>query len=157
MLKSPTTTDYDRFVAQELGKSAKIDDFDEFCHSLFSSSSSLKDKDPMSFISSDFKKYREHGVHFGIGQVEVGSLEEIKELKDTYLEKLREFRDREALSIAMLLVTDVFKEESVLLTTNFDKEYKIPYEKMGKGMYYLPGVLSRKKQLLPETLKVLED
>ena len=157
MLKSPTTTDYDRFVAQELGKSAKIDDFDEFCHSLFLSSSSLKDKDPMSFISSDFKKYREHGVHFGIGQVEVGSLEEIKELKDTYLEKLREFRDREALSIAMLLVTDVFKEESVLLTTNFDKEYKIPYEKMGKGMYYLPGVLSRKKQLLPETLKVLED
>ena len=157
MLKSPTTTDYDRFVAQELGKSAKIDDFDEFCHSLFSSSSSLKDKDPMSLISSDFKKYREHGVHFGIGQVEVGSLEEIKELKDTYLEKLREFRDREALSIAMLLVTDVFKEESVLLTTNFDKEYKIPYEKMGKGMYYLPGVLSRKKQLLPETLKVLED
>lgn len=157
MLKSPTTTDYDRFVAKELGKSAKIDDFDEFCHSLFSSSSSLKDKDPMSLISSDFKKYREHGVHFGIGQVEVGSLEEIKELKDTYLEKLREFRDREALSIAMLLVTDVFKEESVLLTTNFDKEYKIPYEKMGKGMYYLPGVLSRKKQLLPETLKVLED
>lgn len=157
MLKSPTTTDYDRFVAQELGKSAKIDDFDEFCHSLFSSSSSLKDKDPMSLISSDFKKYREHGVHFGIGQVEVGSLEEIKELKDTYLDKLREFRDREALSIAMLLVTDVFKEESVLLTTNFDKEYKIPYEKMGKGMYYLPGVLSRKKQLLPETLKVLED
>lgn len=157
MLKSPTTTDYDRFVAQELGKSAKIDDFDEFCHSLFSSSSSLKDKDPMSLISSDFKKYREHGVHFGIGQVEVGSLEEIKELKDTYLEKLSEFRDREALSIAMLLVTDVFKEESVLLTTNFDKEYKIPYEKMGKGMYYLPGVLSRKKQLLPETLKVLED
>ena len=157
MLKSPTTTDYDRFVAQELGKSAKIDDFDEFCHSLFSSSSSLKDKDPMSLISSDFKKYREHGVHFGIGQVEVGSLEEIKELKDTYLEKLREFRDREALSIAMLLVTDVFKEESVLLTTNFDKEYKIPYEKMGKGMYYLPGVLSRKKQLLPEILKVLED
>ena len=157
MLKSPTTTDYDRFVAQELGKSAKIDDFDEFCHSLFSSSSSLKDKDPMSLISSDFKKYREHGVHFGIGQVEVGSLEEIKELKDTYLEKLREFRDREALSIAMLLVTDVFKEESVLLTTNFDKEYKIPYEQMGKGMYYLPGVLSRKKQLLPETLKVLED
>ena len=157
MLKSPTTTDYDRFVAQELGKGAKIDDFDEFCHSLFSSSSSLKDKDPMSLISSDFKKYREHGVHFGIGQVEVGSLEEIKELKDTYLEKLREFRDREALSIAMLLVTDVFKEESVLLTTNFDKEYKIPYEKMGKGMYYLPGVLSRKKQLLPETLKVLED
>ena len=57
----------------------------------------------------------------------------------------------------MLLVTDVFKEESVLLTTTFDKEYKIPYEKIESGIYYLPGVLSRKKQLLPETLKVLED
>ena len=92
-----------------------------------------------------------------IGQVEVGSLEEIKEMSTTYLESLKNVRDKEGLSIAMLLVTDVFKEESILLNTQFDKEYKIPYERLDNGMYYLPGVLSRKKQLLPETLKVLED
>ncbi len=157
MLKSPTTTDYDRFVANALKEASGIGDFDEFCHALFSSSASIRDKDPMALIASDFKKYREHGVHFGIGQVEVGSLEEIKEMKDTYLDALKSFRDKQGLSIAMLLVTDVFKEESVLLTTTFDKEYKIPYEKIESGIYYLPGVLSRKKQLLPETLKVLED
>ncbi len=157
MLKSPTTTDYDRFVANELRKAAEVEDFDAFCHSLFSSSSSIRDKDPEMLIASDFKKYSEKGVHFGIGQIEVAALNEIKEMKDTYLEKLKAFRDKNGLSIAMLLVTDVFKEESVLLTTCFDKEYKIPYEKLSDGMYYLPGVLSRKKQLLPETLKVLEE
>ena len=157
MLKSPTTTEYDRVVAEALKKAAEIDDFDEFCRSLFSSSASLKDKDPVQVIRSDFKKYTEHGVHFGIGQVEVGSLEEIKEMSTTYLESLKNVRDKEGLSIAMLLVTDVFKEESILLNTQFDKEYKIPYERLDNGMYYLPGVLSRKKQLLPETLKVLED
>ena len=157
MLKSPTTTEYDRVVAEALKKAAEIDDFDAFCHSLFSSSASLKEKDPEAVIRSDFKKYTEHGVHFGIGQVEVGSLEEIKEMKDVYLDSLKRVRDKEGLSIAMLLVTDVFKEESILLNTEFDKEYKIPYERLDKGMYYLPGVLSRKKQLLPETLKVLEE
>ena len=51
-------------------------------------------------------------MHFGIGQVEVGSLDEIKEMKEIYLESLKSVRDKEGLSIAMLLVTDVFKEES---------------------------------------------
>ena len=157
MLKSPTTTEYDKVVAEALKKAAEIEDFDEFCHALFSSSASLREKDPKTVILSDFKKYTEHGVHFGIGQVEVGSLDEIKEMKEIYLESLKSVRDKEGLSIAMLLVTDVFKEESILLNTQFDKEYKIPYERLDKGMYYLPGVLSRKKQLLPETLKVLED
>ena len=57
----------------------------------------------------------------------------------------------------MLLVTDVFKENSILLCTQFDKAYKFMYEKEEEGVYSLPGVLSRKKQLLPEVLRVLED
>ena len=157
MLKSPTTTAYDVFVANELKKIAEIEDLDSFYRSLFSSSSSIKGKDPETLIAADFKKYSEKGVEFGIGQIEVSSLNEIKELKDDYKKALLSFRDKSALSIAMLLVTDVFKGESVLLTTPFDKEYKFAYEKIENGIYYLPGVLSRKKQLLPETIKVLED
>ncbi len=157
MLKSPTTTDYDRFVASELIKASGIEDFDSFCHALFSSSPSLKDKDPVEVISADIKKYTEHGIRFLIAQVEVASLDEIREMKELYLEKLAEVRDKKGVGIAMLLVTDVFKEESLLLTTPFDREYRLSYEKVESGIYYLPGVLSRKKQLLPETLRVLED
>ena len=84
-------------------------------------------------------------------------MSEIRDISSRYLEALGNEKSALELDWAMLLVTDVFKEESILLNTQFDKEYKIPYERLDKGMYYLPGVLSRKKQLLPETLKVLED
>ena len=156
MLKSPTTTLVDKNAVEALSARFNVD-YQNFCEELFSYGSSLSSLDERRAVSADFKVYSEQGVHFGIGQVEVGSLDEIKEMKEIYLESLKSVRDKEGLSIAMLLVTDVFKEESILLNTQFDKEYKIPYERLDKGMYYLPGVLSRKKQLLPETLKVLED
>ena len=57
----------------------------------------------------------------------------------------------------MLLVTDVNREHSVLITTGFSKaEKELLYTKNGEHTYDLPGVLSRKKQLLPEIIRVLE-
>ena len=55
----------------------------------------------------------------------------------------------------MLLVTNVMSEESMLIATEYKKNYKLLYEEREKGVYYLPGVLSRKKQLLPEIIRVL--
>jgi manganese-dependent inorganic pyrophosphatase len=58
----------------------------------------------------------------------------------------------------MLLITDVIKEESVLMTTSYPrKEKAIAYPVIENGMYLLKGVLSRKKQLLPEIIRVLEE
>ena len=45
--------------------------------------------------------------------------------------------------------------ERVLIATEYKKNYKLLYEEREKGVYYLPGVLSRKKQLLPEIIRVL--
>ena len=55
----------------------------------------------------------------------------------------------------MLLVTNVMSEESLLITTEYRKCYKLLYEQKEDGVYSLPGVLSRKKQLLPEITRVL--
>ena len=61
----------------------------------------------------------------------------------------------EKLEWTMLLVTNVMSEESVLITTEDRKCYKLLYEQKEDGVYSRPGVLSRKKQLLPEITRVL--
>ena len=45
--------------------------------------------------------------------------------------------------------------DELLIVTDYKKNYKLLYEEREKGVYYLPGVLSRKKQLLPEIIRVL--
>ncbi len=57
----------------------------------------------------------------------------------------------------MLLVTDVINDESILFTTGYEREVRFFWEKIDDRTFLLPGVLSRKKQLLPEVLRVLED
>lgn len=157
MLKSPTTTAYDRHVARRLAAIAGVSDLAEFSRNLFSSSSTLSSLDPAKVIEGDFKRYEEFGVKFGIGQVEVPNLVEIHAMTDIYIDALEKTMAALGLDWAMLLVTDVFSEKSVLITTGFEKEYRFVYEKLRDKVYSLPGILSRKKQLLPEVLRVLED
>lgn len=154
MLKSPTTTATDRETAAELCKAGGVE-FEAFCHELFSEGSSLSNLDVEKAVGGDFKMYDEENVRFGIGQVEVTTLDDVEEVKEKYLAELESVKEKEKLGWAMLLVTDVLSDDSVLLVTDFSKNYRFSYAEKEKGVYLLPGVLSRKKQLLPEVLRVL--
>ena len=52
------------------------------------------------------------------------------------------------------MITDVLKEKSVLLANDYKSNRDLPYKKLRKGVYNMPGVMSRKKQLLPILLAV---
>ena len=86
----------------------------------------------------------------------VMALEEVRDIREKYLEALEKIRNEQGLNWVMLLISDVLKGNSVLLMTSYNKESTLIYEKIADGTYLLPGVLSRKKQLLPEILRVLE-
>lgn len=157
ILKSPTTTEYDKHVAQKLAERAGVKDIHEYCKELFSAGSGLSGQDPIKVIESDMKKYFEYGVKFAIGQVEVTNLAELDSLKRIYINALKHEKEALALDWCMLLVTDVINDTSILFTTGHDRENRFFWEKIEDNIYSLPGVLSRKKQLLPEVLRVLED
>jgi manganese-dependent inorganic pyrophosphatase len=157
LLKSPTTTAEDRTAVRELANIAGVD-FQAFGEEMFSRTSVLSDKDPDQVITADFKVYREYGFSAGIGQVEVVTLEDLSD----NIESLRKALDRVAglqkLDWVMLLVTNVLKENSKLISRGPAlMEKKLIYRKEEEGIFDLPGILSRKKQLLPEILRVLED
>ncbi|MSU05194.1 putative manganese-dependent inorganic diphosphatase [Spirochaetales bacterium NM-380-WT-3C1] len=155
MLKSPTTTSLDRNAVKTLCAIASVD-FEAFGKELFSRGSSLSSVDAKSAISSDFKVYTERGVKFGIGQIEVTTLDDIDEVSDNYLAELEKKKEGDSLDWAMLLVTNVLTSTSILLCTNYKNNYRFEYEEIKSQIFSLPGVLSRKKQLLPEVIRVLE-
>jgi len=125
---------------------------------IFGAAESIMSRDPASVISSDFKIYREFGVSTGIGQVEVVSLDTVEDVSDDLLQALLETRNRNNLDWAMLLITDIVSQNSVLLSSGFTPaERRLSYQRTGNNVFSLPGVLSRKKQLLPEILRVLEE
>ncbi len=158
ILKSPTTTPQDLRAVNKLAKIAKIENIYEFGEELFSVASLLNKADPRQVIEGDFKTYQEGETHFGIGQVEVTTLTKVDEVKEKYIRQLEATKQRFGLDWAMLLVTDVIAESSILLTTSYPKkERALLYPMEGKGKYLLKGVLSRKKQLLPEVISVLEE
>lgn len=156
ILKSPTTTFTDRKICEMLMLFSGIKDFEEFGKIIFAHSATLCLGSADELIRSDFKKYKESGVSFGIGQVEVTTLRDAKDVSVDFVETLKSVAKSENLDWAMLLVTDVLTQKSVLFTTPFEKTYKFLYDELSQGVYDLPGVLSRKKQLLPEIIRILE-
>ncbi|OEU52767.1 MAG: inorganic diphosphatase [Desulfuromonadales bacterium C00003096] len=157
LLKSPTTTDIDRELAVWLGELAQLDP-QSFGQQMFAAGSVLSAYDSMEeLILSDFKEYRAGERLFGVGQVEVVGFEEFYGVKQQLAKELAHLRRSRGMAAVGLLVTDIVRETSLLLVDGeADLPYLIGYPELETGLYELQGVLSRKKQLVPHLLKVLQ-
>lgn len=154
ILRSPTTTPEDVAAAKALSTLAELDP-ETWGTDIFRHAASLTNSDPDKAIAGDFKIYTEHDTRVGISQMEVITLNDLAPVKESFLEALDRVRQKFALDWAMLMITDIIGEESILLSTEFSKAEHLIYHPLDKTSYHLPGVLSRKKQLLPEILHVL--
>ncbi len=155
LLKSPTTTEEDKIIALELSQIANVD-LEEYGREMSGITGTLNSRSSGEIVNADFKIYEEYGVKFGIGQAETVNLEILPEKKVEILSELENTKKNKQLDWAMLLVSDIISSNSLLLTTVHACESLLPYKKNGKNEYFLPNVLSRKKQLLPTILSILE-
>ena len=154
-LQSPTTTESDRRAVHRLetitGMSAS-----EHAKRLFAQLKALEEREPQEIILSDFKQYTHSGVSFGIGQVEVTTLSDSETYRPRLISALDAIGREKGLAWTMIMVTDVMKHNSTLLTSdNKDAESSLPFAKIADHAYDMPGILSRKKQLLPEVMRLL--
>lgn len=155
ILKSPTTTGIDIWSAERLAPMSGVANLEEFGKSMFSNVGSLGSRDPETVITSDFKTYKEANISIGIGQCEVPTLQDVYDYKDIYLQALEKIKALNHLDWVLLMITDVLKGKSLLLSTEYSFESKLSYEEMSKHVYDMQDTLSRKKQLLPEIIHVL--
>ncbi|PNU20834.1 inorganic diphosphatase [Geothermobacter hydrogeniphilus] len=158
IFKSPTTTDLDRELADWLGSLAGFDPA-EFGQRIFQAGSSLAGfSSRRELVLSDFKEFSAGERRFGIGQVEVVNFAEFYDLKDEIEQALAEIRRQRNLGTIGLLVSDIVRGTSLLLALGDPQlPYVIGYPRLEENLYELKNVLSRKKQLVPHLLKVLQD
>ena len=154
ILKSPTTTPVDVEAAHALADIVG-ETVEDFGINIFRHVESLSSVKPEKAILTDFKRYTEKGVALGIGQCEATTLNDLDEYKEKFIKALEDVRLKNGLDWAVVMITDVMKENSVLLSTDYKSAKNLPYALLEEGIYDMPGVMSRKKQLLPEMLFAL--
>ncbi len=157
-LKSPTATAVDRKAYQDLLGISGLTEKD-LSEVIYSNYRKFEDLDSDKAVSSDFKIYTENGIKFGVGQVEVVGMPELKGSPKVaeLLQSLERIKDFQFLSFAMLMVSDAQTASSVLLSTTTKATDNLQYVRISDGVFDMPGVISRKKQLLPELLRALAE
>jgi manganese-dependent inorganic pyrophosphatase len=146
---SPTATDTDRRFLEELGEAAGIRASD-LAAEIFAVGSPLQTMSPAKVIEADAKRYEEKGVAFSVAQIEEVTFANFEAQRAPLLEALRERAKAEGLFFAALLVTDINAQDSYLLAEgNADFLKTITYPEQADRVWFLEGVVSRKKQLLP--------
>jgi manganese-dependent inorganic pyrophosphatase len=117
----------------------------------------LSTRDPDEIVTTDTKTYVSGGINFGIAQAEVTNLMQVDKHLDELKKALERLRKNRGLEFAILMVTDVVQGSSRLIIINpppvFDD---LPYPGSTDGTRFAKGVVSRKKQLLPTILSLLE-
>ena len=151
--KSPTCTEADREAAESLAGIAGLD-IDEFSMIMFRASSNLMDKSAEEIFYQDFKQFRTGELELGVGQVYSLDSSELLEIKDRMLEYMdKVYRDKN-LDMVLFMLTDISKERTELLFVGSNTELisKAFDGKHDKNSIMLPGVVSRKKQVIPPLL-----
>lgn len=164
LLKSPTTTGRDRVAAVQLAGWAFPEAADpykamiDYGWELLRAGAELASRTIESIVSGDYKEYEAGQVRFGVAQVEVTDMREIEARLDETRMALAALEKGSRLEFAALLVTDIINVRSRLLTSGRTPVLDaLPYTKLDDGTYDLPGVVSRKKQLIPVMLGILQD
>ena len=147
LFKSPTCTNLDRKAAQELAAISGVDDIEALGMEMFKAKSNL-DASPRDLIFRDFKDFDMGGRKIGIGQLELISLDMVDaQLKKALQEELKKVK-AEGRHSALLILTDIMKEGSELLLSSDEPAKVIQSLKADEAMW-MPGVMSRKKQVVP--------
>lgn len=164
ILTSPTTTERDRRAADRLGRWAFArtsplagETIQSYGEQVVRSGAGISTREPEDIVSTDLKTYEAGGFKFAIAQVEVTNLQQLEDHLEPITAALDETRQRRALDFMMLMVTDVVDNASRLVMVNAPAVLlDLPYLRQPDQTFTAPGVVSRKKQLLPIVLGLLE-
>lgn len=156
LLQSPTTTPLDADLLQWLSRLADADPR-ALADMIFNAGSVLATVTPAVAVRADCKIYKEGDRRFSVSQVEELGFNNFWKCNDALLEALEKYRLENGLHFSCLLVTDIDTQSSLLLVRGeADVIQSITYpQKRPPDIFDLPGIVSRKKQLLPYITSLL--
>ncbi len=150
LLRSPTTTVRDRRALATLVERTGIN-AEGLAQEMFAARSDISARTAEELVGNDYKPYAFGGKAVGVAQVDVMSLDAVRGRYDELRDALAAAKARQGLDVSVLMMTDIVGETTDLL---FDPESRPIVERAfgvqaTDGYVRLPGVVSRKKQLIP--------
>ena len=158
--RSPTCTPIDETAAKRLAKIAGVD-INEFATEMFEAGEKLDGKTPEEVFLQDFKVFMCGDIRFGVAQGSYMTRKNLLAAEELLKPYLEEARNKQNVEDLYMLLTDVPKEESVVICTGryaaevlSDGFETQPAE---DGSWTLPGVVSRKKQFIPAMMSAYQE
>ena len=148
LLKSPTTTEKDRKAVEELAKIAKVDE-NIYGLELLKAGTNLDKYTESELIKLDAKKIEKENIKYVIAQVNTVSIEDVLKRKTKIEEEINNEIKKEGLNLFVFVITDIVNSDSEAIvlgdrTDAISKTYEVK-----DNIAVMPGVVSRKKQILP--------
>ena len=160
VFRSPTCTPVDVSTANRLAKIAGVE-IDAFASEMFEAGEKLDGKTPEEVFLQDFKVFMCGDVRFGVAQGSYMTRNNLKAAQKLLTPYLPEACGKQNVEDLYMLLTDVPKEESVVICTgrHADEMLRSGFEKEPEedGSWVLPGVVSRKKQFIPALMSAYQE
>jgi manganese-dependent inorganic pyrophosphatase len=155
IFKSATCTDQDKAAAEDLAKIAGVDDLQALGMDMFKVKSAVDGTPVRELVERDYKNFDMSGNKVGIGQLEVVDLSILDGVKDDLAADIAALKQEGGHHSIFLLLTDIMKEGSEVLIVSDDESVieKAFGVKPEGGKAWLDGVMSRKKQVVPNLEK----
>ena len=149
--RSPTTTDFDKTIAQSLAADLGLN-INDYATKMFEAKSDVSAFSDVELIKMDSKKYEVNSKKYRISVLETTAPNIVLERKDSIFESMESVKTEEDLDEVLLFVIDILKEEATLFVPN-EAVKSVAKTSFGKeandDLVVLPGIVSRKKQIIP--------
>ena len=163
LFRSPTCTPVDKDAAMKLAAIAGID-VEQLANKMFAAGSKLKGKSDAEIFYQDFKRFTAGKIAFGVGQITSLNAGELNELKSRMLTYMDRAREDEKVDMMFFMLTNILTESTELICdgqgakTQAGEAFHSGDEERDKEEHIvsLPGVVSRKKQLVPGLMVATE-
>ncbi|WP_432626777.1 putative manganese-dependent inorganic diphosphatase [Brotaphodocola sp.] len=165
LFRSPTCTETDRVAGLALACAAGID-IDKYAADMFAAGSNLKGKSEQEIFYQDFKRFSAGKVSFGVGQISSLNADELEQLKARLAPYMVKVQEEHGLDMLFFMLTNILTQSTELLCQGsgaetmilkaFHMEQQPEHLNAKECAVTLPGVVSRKKQLIPAIMIACE-
>lgn len=157
-LTSPTTTNEDKEIARILAKVSR-EDINRLAKKIFEAKSDIKGMSMDELVRRDYKEYKGGKIKFGTGVYETTHPKKIKEKEEEIYSALKKLKKKRKVGLMFFAVVDILNGNSEVFLLE-EKEKRVAekiFKKKAKGnLLFLPGVVSRKKQIVPLVVNFLK-
>ena len=150
LFKSPTCTESDKKTAQRLAEIAGVD-INEYGLAMLKAGSGIGDMTPAEIAKNDLKEFQIGDYRIIVSQISVMDTKEVMDLEPQLIEAMKNICEKEGFDMSLVMVTDILEEATYLLYAGSPRTLiGEAFKKDASGTHvYLPGVMSRKKQIIP--------